>query len=418
MTIINKTHILKKLSIYSVFILMLLSLSCSSNSEIVENTGMDVIDIKSSLDNYAIVKLSEYASDVKYIPLETNDSVLISGISQLIYEREKIYILDHSDKIFLFDKGGKYIRTFIRKGRGPGEYTDPLSFRVNPDNGDIYVLDAWRGILRYDKDFNFIKIYPFPGDGLTALMFEITGDDQISISLADLINSKHSLVTYGKDTSYVLFDKEAQYDFDPTKRDNLTFMYHSLYLLGGKLRYYHHYNDTIYTLTNNYDQKAVYYIDYGGYSEQPQISARDYGSYDAKIITPMLIRESDKLVFMSFIMRGFCREPILTTSFDKEGNEVDYYSTFDYAVYDKQKGEVKFLLHSVKDHQGFNEDILGGMPFWPSYISKNQHLVMHEQASDALIYFDKYPPVSKELKELSEKINEESNPVIIIASSK
>jgi hypothetical protein len=392
--------------------------SCSASEKDIVNSDIEVIDIKSSLDNYAIVKLSDYASDIKYIPLETNDSVLISGISQLIYERETIYILDHSDKILLFDKGGKYLRTFIRKGRGPGEYVDPFSFRVNPDNGDIYVLDAWRGILRYDKDFNFIKIYPLPGDGLTALMFEITGDDQVSASIADLINSKHSIVTYGKDTSDVIFRKEAQYDFDPRKRENLTFLYHSLYLVGGKLRYYHHYNDTIYTLTNNYNSKALYFIDFGGYREQPQISANDYGSYDADIITPMLYRESDKLVFMSFIMRGFCREPIATTSFDKDGKEVDYYSTFDYAIYDKQKGEVKFLLHSVKDHQGFKEDILGGMPFWLSYISSNQHLVMYEEVSHTLDYLSEYPPQSRELKELSEIINEESNPVVIIATLK
>ena len=117
----------------------------------------------------------------------------------MIYERETIYILDFSGKIHLFDKRGRHQKSFFRKGRGPGEYTDAFSLNVNPDNGDIFIVDVWRGILRYDNNFNFIKMYSFPGKGTASPGVEIIGEELIAVSLASFIDFGYSIICYGQE---------------------------------------------------------------------------------------------------------------------------------------------------------------------------------------------------------------------------
>ena len=414
----RKNYILKKNICYSVFLLTLSLFSCSSNKGEVGAGGVEVVDIEASINNFSIVKLSDYASDIRYIPLETSDSILIGGISHVMYERETIYILDHSGKIHLFDETGKYRKSFSRKGRGPGEYSEAFSIKVNPDNGDLFILDAWRGILRYDKNFNFINMYPFPGKGIGAPAVEIIGEELIAVSMASFIDFGYSLVCYGRDTADIVYKKEAILTHDPTKRAVLRFLYYSIYKLGDQLRYYDSSKDSIFSLSQDFQDKALYYIRLGKFREPENISSDDYGSYEPKIITPLTYFESDRLLFMSFILRGLCREPIEMKGKSHDGTESVSYSTADYAIYDKQKKVVKFLLHPEKDIHGMEEDILGGKPFWPNFVNSKKVFVAYENALDLINYFEKYPPKTKELKELSATLKEDSNPIIILATSK
>ena len=402
----------------ALLLIMLLSYSCSSNKGEVGAGGVEVVDIEASIDNFSIVKLSDYASDIRYIPLETSDSILIGGISKAVYERETIYILDHSGKIHLFDKRGRYQKSLFRKGRGPGEYSEAFSLNVNPKNGDIFIVDAWKGILRYDNNFNFIKMYSFPGEGTTSPGVEIIGEELIAVSLASFIDFGYSIVCYGQDTSDIVYKKEAILTHDPTKRDVLRFLYYSMYKLGDQLRYYNSSKDSVFSLSQDFQESALYYISLGKFREPENISTEDYGSSEVKIVTPLSYFESDRLLFMSFIMRGLCREPIVMKHNNQNGTESIALSTADYAIYDKQKKVVKFLLHPEKDLHGMEEDILGGKPFWPNFVNSDKDFVTYENALDLINYFEKYPPKTKELKELSATLKEGSNPVFIIATSK
>ena len=418
MTQMRKNYILKKIIFYSVFLLTLSLFSCSSNKGEVGAGGVEVVDIEASIDNFSIVKLSDYASDIRYIPLETSDSILIGGISNVMYERETIYILDYSGKIHLFDETGKYRKSFLRQGRGPGEYSDPFSINVNPDNGDIFILDAWKGLLRYDNNFNFLKMYPFPNNGITSPGIEIIGEELIAVSMASFIDFGYSLICYGRDTAKIMYKKESKPTHDPYKRAVLKFLHYSIYMLGDQLRYYNSSKDSIFSLSQDFQDRALYYISLGKFKEPENISSEDYGSSEPKIITPLTYFESDRLLFMSFILRGLCREPIEMKGKSRDGTESVSYSTADYAIYDKQKKVVKFLLHPEKDIHGMEEDILGGKPFWPNFVNSKKVFVAYENALDLINYFEKYPPKTKELKELSATLKEDSNPVIILATSK
>jgi hypothetical protein len=60
-----------------------------------------------------------------------------------------IYTLDPKDvRIRIFDRNGKLLRSFGRKGQGPGEFSGPGSLRILPDN-TLEVFDVLHSRLSY-----------------------------------------------------------------------------------------------------------------------------------------------------------------------------------------------------------------------------------------------------------------------------
>lgn len=96
--------------------------------------------------------------DVEYIPLESTDKFLCQGIVQAV---GKNIILVRNAKndgdIFIFDRKGKGLRTFNRKGQGPGEYLMCFSSFLDESKGEIYVDNVIGKVLVYDLHGNHLK---------------------------------------------------------------------------------------------------------------------------------------------------------------------------------------------------------------------------------------------------------------------
>lgn len=80
--------------------------------------------------------------EIRYVPLETRDDILISHIGKTIYAQECYHIFDFvSKKIMVFDKQGRFVYSIDKVGHGPGEYISIFDMDVNRQ-GDVYVLDS------------------------------------------------------------------------------------------------------------------------------------------------------------------------------------------------------------------------------------------------------------------------------------
>lgn len=72
-----------------------------------------------------------------------------------------IYVVDGGhDRIQIFDKGGKFIRSIGRRGQGPGEFQSPLDVFVSDQNGEIYVPDFRIAIKVFTLDGNYLRSIP------------------------------------------------------------------------------------------------------------------------------------------------------------------------------------------------------------------------------------------------------------------
>ena len=99
--------------------------------------------------------------DVEYIALESTDEFLCQGVVQAI-GKEIILVKNviNDGDIFIFDRNGKGLRKFNRKGQGAEEYIFNLSAFLDDNNGEIYVDEVIRNVMVYDFQGNFLKSIP------------------------------------------------------------------------------------------------------------------------------------------------------------------------------------------------------------------------------------------------------------------
>ncbi|MGE4567944.1 MAG: 6-bladed beta-propeller [Bacteroidales bacterium] len=91
-----------------------------------------------------------------YLPLETNDSCLLSRIQTIIFENDLLFILDDNDKVItIFDHTGEFINRIQHAGNGPNEYYRIGAFDVK--DSLIYIQDDVRNrILSYSFDGQWV----------------------------------------------------------------------------------------------------------------------------------------------------------------------------------------------------------------------------------------------------------------------
>jgi hypothetical protein len=94
----------------------------------------------------------------KIVKLELNDESLIGYIDLVrIDENGDILIGDYYPvkKVHRFDKNGRYIRSYGKLGRGPGEYAGIKSFDILSDGSIVFLTDL--KLIRYAKTGQLIK---------------------------------------------------------------------------------------------------------------------------------------------------------------------------------------------------------------------------------------------------------------------
>ena len=143
-----------------VLFLSLLCYACSSSEKEQQPKDYIEIDMVPAIEGKAKeMPLQEWAKSVRFIPLETNEDILIAGIKDVL-QRGDTLLVYHSERLSLFDMNGKYLYDIGSKGQGPGEFTYVRDVLVH-DNL-IYVQEMDYRFKVYDWDGNFVKKLVLP----------------------------------------------------------------------------------------------------------------------------------------------------------------------------------------------------------------------------------------------------------------
>lgn len=101
--------------------------------------------------------------DVEYISLETTEEFLTSASIQAITKDFLLFKEDNrhfSGKISFFDRQGKGLRTFDRKGQSGKEYINALRVVLDEENKEIFVNSHLsKKVLVYDWMGNFKRSF-------------------------------------------------------------------------------------------------------------------------------------------------------------------------------------------------------------------------------------------------------------------
>ena len=164
---VGRENIRIRLPLYCVAGALLLIVSSCGTKHIAE---IPVLDVKKSYPSKNIV-LQDIA-DVEYIPLETKKGFLIAEYFYPQYMDGDILITNNRTEIMTFDRRtGKALTSFSRYGRGPGEYLSIGLIAVDVEKNEMFVRPSslssnYTPIIVYDLLGKHLRTLEFRGIGL------------------------------------------------------------------------------------------------------------------------------------------------------------------------------------------------------------------------------------------------------------
>jgi len=408
-------------------------LACSNQKKTGEYS---VIDVLSNIEKYKQVYCSDYFSSMELIPLETSEDCLVSVKSwiseNMVLFNNDIIFIQGENNFYTFDITGKFLNSIGQMGQGPGEYLSLTSNNYfNMDDSTIFVDDGGtQRILEYDYNGKYIQTIPKPiiveGFPLSPT-FYIGGD----LFIGHIFNPSGKKIN-----NYCLFDRNGdviKYFPNHFFFDRASFFYTKFdgaflpKLVDDRIYLKDYCNDTIYTFTDSL-LKPTFILKFGKYA----ISKEDMGNPEflnmrSKKITLKYILGTSNYFFYSILVPDIFSRPKakqvfipLINKFLPDDNEL-------YGIYDITTNTNILLDTDAHGQKGIINDINGGFPFFPRYYAGDGVVVDIWQASDMKeilteAYFStikiKDQQAHQKLRELLKTLDEEDNPVVVIAKLK
>ena len=382
----------------------------------VENNDVRKIAVLKNNSDSKRVNLSSIASNIDYCILETNEKCLVSY--QMNFFCTKDYIVSIGmdapmhEVCYVFDrKTGNFVRQISRMGQGPGEYTEAVSDFWDEKNEQVclwshpdYIFYNLDGTISHKINRNE---HPF-------LPSVVYGDYYV----------RYIPNTCGNETKRIVFHDRTGALFDSIP--NLRIWEKKLSTIGGggmssdakfyvfrnELYYKDMYCDTLYHIKNNILQPRYIFdicnltVPYQMHSwSQDDLSAGSIGKnrYENYVVIESLFEDIKHLYF-----------------------------TFDYrwkrypAIYEKKECVLKIMppiaipppsRNWIFPLYGFENDIDGGLPFWPKQMISEKEM-MCVYTAEELLELDVSEVTDIKLKNVLENLEFDSNPVVAIVTIK
>jgi hypothetical protein len=393
-----------------------------------------VIEIEKNISNFKNEKLSDFAYDIEYIPLETNEANIINDIHYVDFTNRLIFINDN-DKCLLFTINGEFVSQIGKKGKGPGEYTRPSIVRIGRKDNCLYVPDGSK-ILRYDMDGNYIRDIKNPAGLSGAFLNEswIPTDD--SVFVCHIANTtgqiKHKVIFFNDESDTLKMIKNHIQFYREKERFSSDDGKANFYFFDNQLSYKSLMNDTLYRIAKSYELIPAYVFDLGKFKFPDNYRAlpmSEYYNQFKKYIWIYNIIEVEDYIFLEFVFND--HYPLKTQKEYAINGNMQKGQAPILGVYFKKKNSLVFVepyeeLDFVNPN-GIKNDIDGGLSFFPKRKIDDSTIVMWFNAYEIKHFVEsrtfknstpKYPEKKKELERLANSLDENDNPVLMLVKLK
>ena len=117
-----------------------------------------IVNVRSALQKETPISMKEDVVSIQYIPLETTDSCLISNLLNLQVTTDYMFMYNgKTEEVLQFDRKGKFIRRVGRQGNGPGEYSMISELAVDDSNKELSIFQYGGDALVYSYDGTFLR---------------------------------------------------------------------------------------------------------------------------------------------------------------------------------------------------------------------------------------------------------------------
>jgi len=361
-----------------------------------------VIHVDKISDN-GTVKLSDWVSDLRFIPLETTDPCIFDYPMRTYVGKEYILISTIKKGILMFDQNGKFISNLASHGKGPGELMDAnRNIFVDEKNDRLYVADfgTMKGrMMVYDiktGKFNEIPImHKGPEIGIRDII--VRDDSLMYITTMQYRGGKSDCPLFCQTTSGRLL-------WELKKTHPLGLTDASIELVDGEIYMYY-----------NFLQDTTWVVDGQQIKPVAVIASDAARAYPKETVGSVYIglNPITGKVFLGSMTS------IKSLDFDERygGNR---------AVYDdRQNFTYDFKAQHARNIGEIQNDFLGNNDKFYLRFQPNGVAVMTYQAFDLREIADsvsKQPDVQKDIKSrmkfILEKVGETDNPVLVVGQRK
>jgi len=406
------------------FLVFFILLTCSCEHK--KNTlPIKVIPVASAVGNYNILNLSDYIAEIKYIPLETNNSALIGRIWHINFENEKILIESSFEALtsncFLFDDKGKFCCKIGDYGQGPNDYLDVRHTFIF-DNY-IYIMDViGNKLLIYNANGFLVENKKLQINEITKKHNEYymyhhifpLKKDTFVMNVSSPYGYYPKAVLFEANQSKIIKEYPNNVKIDKRQPGGTFCEFGNMYRFKDDVRAYKAINDTIFTIDQSLDMKEAFIFESGKYKLPLSFIEQKEPIASENYIIPFEIFESFDYIFIDFDFGNFAPEPY--EIINKVGMSVA--QTHVYGVFKKNTGEITLMKQPIKGKLGFRNDVDNGPVLWPQYISSNNELVTYISVEDFLDYYDKIETPTPQMIEIAKNAEMDDNPIVIIAKLK
>ncbi len=386
--------------------ILLIILLCSCNRSRNQTKVDDLIKIDLLSDaSVTLSNLSEIASDIQYIPLQTIDSSLISRIDKVVIQGDKIYVNNRGTDIICFSKNGTFVGRLSKVGRGPGEYTSILDFDISSDSKKLILLADGKVLLYnvYGNEFKFSKSIDLY-ERVLKISF-IPGTDNMLVSNGPWFGNETSLnlvINLNRDT---LLLKQNCYKFGKSGPGTRAINDAIQYKLGDIVCFKEGFSDTIFYVNSKLDRLSPHLIlDSHGTVPPPKVREdMEYAKAHAGEFSSVAVAyEVPRYIFYYYMYKS-TRHKII---YDKVSNK-KYELALENAIVDDLCGGPNIDL---------NMQNCTGTYFYASVdaIILKKHIQSDGYANAAV----KEQKKKLELKGIADSVKDSDNPLLIIMTPK
>ena len=357
-----------------------------------------LIDVSKNYQNAAI-KLQDIA-DIEYVPLETNRNVLLDGDCRFPYISNNYIVASNvrQGDIFLFGRNGKIKYKFNHRGNGPHDYLDTRTIVFDEKNSEVFIFVQKAPnpvFLVYSEDGTYMRTIQCPQFTNNANMIIAKNFDDNNLLIYDAaVYGNH----YAKNP-YMLLSK---------KDGTVTSLNISL---PKRYQYFVHFPD---------GELFFYCTPFVGSDGQDLIIAdiscdTIFQLKRDKSLTPLLIRtpsvhRTEPKIYITAVFKTEKFMLLRRVKMPPQGSKTG--SENSALIYNFSNG----TINQIRDFRFFNntDDIANGTHnIRPEATLPQNTLLFRIQAAFLYEYRDEL--TGGELKKIASTIDEEDNPVLLIA---
>ena len=344
--------------------------------------------------------------DVEYIALETNDDFLCQGVV-LAIGKDVILVKNNINDgdIFIFDRTGKGLRKFNRMGQGPEEYTFLAWVVLDEDNNELFVNDANRVLVydlfgkfkrsfRHNEGSSYANIYNFDRENLMCQDISYDYDEEATEKPPYVIISKQngSII---KDIS-IPFQQKKPSTKSINQNGETQYISLSSFTLASVIPHYDSWIITVYTTDTIFryfpDHSMVPFI-----VRTPSIQSNNFKA----LLSPGILTERYFFLHSSKTEPEIQGPPNFSIVFPKT-----------YLMYDRQE-------KVIYEYTVYNDDYSDKIAINMSQRTVNNVIAFWQkiEACELVGAYEKGLLKGK-LKEISARLEEDSNPVIMLVKNR